>query len=82
LVSRSQVNLIRQFKFPHTKRTWSGIPIIASNMDTVGTIDMWKALSKNKCLTCLHKFVDTQDVIDTCKSGDADPNYVMISTGI
>ncbi len=51
-------------------------------MDTVGTVNMWKALSKYKILTCLHKFVDIDEVISAYKAGDADPNYMMISSGI
>ena len=42
LESRSQVNLEREFKFPHSTQIWKGIPIIASNMDTVGTIPMYE----------------------------------------
>ena len=39
-------------------------------------------MSKYKILTCLHKFVDLEEVVSAYKSGDADPNYMMISTGI
>lgn len=55
--SRNDVVLERDFKFPHSPQTWSGIPIIASNMDTVGTIEMYNTLSKFKILTCFHKFL-------------------------
>ena len=34
LVSRSDVNLVREFKFRHTEETWGGIPIVAANMDS------------------------------------------------
>ena len=36
LVSRSDVDLVREFKFRHAEGTWSGIPIVAANMDTTG----------------------------------------------
>jgi len=36
LRSRNEVNLSRTFKFKWSKQEWSGIPIIAANMDTVG----------------------------------------------
>ncbi len=55
LSSRKEVSLEREFKFPHTKKVWSGVPIIAANMDGVGTISMMKSLSKIKILTALHK---------------------------
>ena len=38
LKSRSDVELERQFTFKHSGQSWSGVPIIAANMDTVGTI--------------------------------------------
>ncbi|MBL8254496.1 MAG: GMP reductase, partial [Candidatus Competibacter sp.] len=40
LSSRTQVSLERTFKFRHTGRAWTGIPIMAANMDTVGTFAM------------------------------------------
>ena len=76
LKSRSDVNLERAFKFPHSKQIWKGIPIIASNMDTVGTIQMYHSLKKYNMLTCLHKFIDIDDYPD-----NNDNNY-MISIGI
>ena len=41
-----QVQLHRKFQFLHSKRTHEGVPIIASNMDTVGTFEMASALAK------------------------------------
>jgi hypothetical protein len=34
--SRNEVDLHRTFKFINSKQTWTGIPIIAANMDTTG----------------------------------------------
>ena len=34
------VFLERTFKFPNSNQTWTGVPIIAANMDTVGTYDV------------------------------------------
>ena len=36
----------RSFKFFNSKANHEGIPIIASNMDTVGTFEMAAALAK------------------------------------
>ena len=58
LESRKDVVLERDFKFPHSKQTWKGIPIIASNMDTVGTVPMYNKLKEYNILTCFHKFLD------------------------
>ena len=41
-----QVDLRRTFKFHNSKGTHQGVPIIASNMDTVGTFEMAAALAK------------------------------------
>ncbi|MFA5490431.1 MAG: GMP reductase [Candidimonas sp.] len=58
LASRSEVDLTRNIKFPHSGKTFSGVPIMASNMTTVGTIEMADKLSKFKAITVLHKFYD------------------------
>jgi len=46
LKSRADVDLTREFRFRNSKKTYEGIPIIASNMDTVGTFEMAIQLSK------------------------------------
>ncbi len=43
LKSRSEVELERTFTFKHPGFNWSGTPIIAANMDTVGTFRMAQA---------------------------------------
>ena len=81
LQSRSQVTLDREFKFPNTTSTWSGVPIIAANMDTIGTIEVARALSKHRIVTALHKFYCSADIKAAVDSG-LDPSYFMVSTGI
>ena len=56
LCSRSDVDLTRKIYFPISKQTWEGIPIIAANMDTIGTYEVYQSLSKYKIITALHKF--------------------------
>ena len=55
LKSRSQVSLERNFTFVNSHKKWSGVPIIAANMDTVGTFEMAEALAKEKIITAVHK---------------------------
>ena len=55
LGSRKQVILKREFHFRHTDYTWCGHPIVAANMDHVGTMEMSHALKRHTMLTCLHK---------------------------
>ena len=57
LKSRSQVDLNRTFKFMHTDTPWTGVPIMAANMDTVGTFEMALALADRA-----YFFVDGQVV--------------------
>ena len=56
--SRNDIDMEREFKFPHSSKTWKGVPIMASNMDTVGTIPMYEALNEFNILTCFHKFIN------------------------
>ena len=55
LKSRSQVNLEQNFTFLHSQRKWSGTPVIAANMDTVGTFELAKVLADFGLLTAIHK---------------------------
>ncbi|MBZ2279067.1 GMP reductase [Buchnera aphidicola] len=56
LKSRANVDLIRDFSFKYSNYTWSGVPLIASNMDTIGTFKMAESLSKFNILTAIHKY--------------------------
>ena len=42
LISRKEAGLVRQFTFRYSQQKWEGIPIIASNMDHTGTLDMYE----------------------------------------
>lgn len=76
--SRSEVSLERTFKFKYSPHTWTGVPIMVSNMDTTGTVEMALEMQKHKVLTCLHKYYTVDDLRDTC----LDMRYCAISTGI
>ena len=76
--SRSEVSLERIFKFKYSPYTWTGVPIIVSNMDTTGTIEMARELQKQKVLTCLHKYYTLSDLLQA----NLDKEYYAISTGI
>ena len=41
-----QVDLVRQYHFRNSGQTYSGVPVIAANMDTVGTFEMAAAMAK------------------------------------
>jgi len=76
--SRSEVSLERTFKFKYSTYTWTGVPIMVSNMDTTGTIEMALEMQKHKVLTCLHKYYTVEDL----KDKPLDIRYFAVSTGI
>ena len=84
LSSRNQIDLVRTFRFPYSTIEWSGIPIIAANMDTTGTFDVYDVLSNHKLLTCMNKHytVDDYQTYQESNKKPLDPNYFMVSTGI
>ena len=81
LNSRSQVNLEREIKFKNGSE-WRGIPMIAANMTSTGTFELYNVLSKQKIITAFHKFYKYADFKKYQENNILDPNYFMISTGI
>ena len=83
LKSRSQVSLERNFTFVNSKKKWSGVPIIAANMDTVGTFEMAEALAKDKIITAVHKHYSLEDW-NTFLGNQPESifDYIALSTGI
>lgn len=63
LTSRSEVDISREFAFLHSKRSYHGIPIIAANMDTVGTFEMAQALARHQLSVALHKHYAEDDLV-------------------
>jgi len=61
LTSRSEVDITRDFAFRHAKAPYHGIPIIAANMDTIGTFEMARALDGFGLSTALHKHYAVTD---------------------
>ena len=62
LKSRKDVDLNRKYTFKHSRSSWKGIPIIASNMDGVGEIDVAKKLTSHKLMTALTKQHDINKI--------------------
>ena len=83
LSSRSQVSLERTFNLMHTDRCWTGIPIMAANMDTVGTFAMAQALAGLGLFTAIHKHYSIAQwaaFADDLPSSVID--HIAVSTGI
>lgn len=64
LKSRNEVDIKREFKFLHAPIVYQGIPVVAANMDTTGTLEMAKALEPHQLSVALHKHYDTQAYAD------------------
>ena len=79
LNSRKEVELERKYTFKHSGKVYTGIPIMAANMDGVGTLRMAEEISRHKLFTCLTKshtfdmFADSIFKIGT--------DYFAVSTG-
>jgi GMP reductase len=80
LASRKEVDLHRTYKFKHSERQWYGVPIVASNMDGVGTFAMAEALAEHKALTCLTKDLTTPHIESLIKKIGV--SHFAVSTGI
>lgn len=82
LKSRSQVDLDRTFKFRHTETEWTGVPIMAANMDTVGTFEMALALAERNLFTAVHKHYTVEEwTTFLTEAPEGIENHVAVSTG-
>ncbi len=82
LASRAAVNLERTFTFLHSRRQWSGVPIIAANMDTVGTFEAAAVLARFDLVTAIHKHYPVAAWAAFLSGRDAGIGQrVMVSTG-
>ncbi len=56
--SRKEIDLSRTFKFRHSDLTWTGVPIISSNMASVTTPEVAWEMAKRGMLACIPKNAD------------------------
>lgn len=66
LGSRSEVDISRTFKMIHSGREFKGFPVIAANMDGVGTFEMAEAfeVDGHGLTAALHKHYALEDLTD------------------
>ena len=79
--SGKDVNLDANIKFPNSNLDWVGTPIMASNMDFVGTFEMGMALQNYHITTAVNKFYTTDEWINAINQG-LDMNYNFITFGL
>ncbi|CAN5893954.1 GMP reductase [soil metagenome] len=82
LKSRAEVSLVRKVRFRHSRSEWEGIPIIAANMDTVGTFEMANVLAQQQLITAIHKHYTIEQWSTYMTAAPASmANYICVSTG-
>ncbi len=93
LKSRKEVDLNRRLDFRNAEgqdRGFYGTPIIASNMDGVGTFEMARELRKSNMMTCLVKTYSVNELVEyfdptkgewTDRGINAISNFTIMSIG-
>ena len=81
LSSRKDVNLERTYKFKYSNSEWSGIPIMAANMDGVGELGVAEKMSEFDMITCLTKQHDIKKLNQYKKIKSIYKN-IAVSVGI
>jgi GMP reductase len=90
LGSRKEVDLERGFTFRNTaspkhenNRHYRGVPLMASNMDGVGTFEMADELASQKIMTCLVKTYSVEHLAAYFGTDSKERrDYVAMSIGI
>jgi GMP reductase len=81
LASRRDVTLDREFHFRNSGLKWSGVPIAAANMDSVGTFEMARAFAPFKMLVCIHKHATIEEWEAFAKESPECLPWVAVSAG-
>ena len=81
LTSRKDVCLERTFKFYHSPKTWTGVPIMTANMASSGTFEIAKTLSPHKIITTFHKYYTVDEYKGFFKDFN-NPDYIAYTIGI
>jgi len=63
LSSRAEVDLRREYVFKHSGKRYEGIPIVAANMDSTGTLAMARALEPLGLSVALHKHHEIDELV-------------------
>ena len=83
--SRKEVDLQRTYKFRNSQKEYTGIPIMAANMQGVGTFKMAEELIRVPLFTCLDKTYQPADIWDWLNNHVHKPDLcrnIAVSTGI
>lgn len=78
LKSRSEVNLDIAYITKHSKKRLYGRPIMISNMDGIGTIEMAEAVYPQRIFTLLTKFEDRKHIANFLRNKESEYTFVSI----
>lgn len=81
LKSRSEVSLSRTMVTRHSGRTITCVPLIAANMDTVGTFEMAVAFAEYDCMVAIHKHYSIDEWKNFVSDHPDVAKNVMVSSG-
>src|ERR1700754_986681 len=81
LTSRSEADITRTLRFRHADTSWTGFPLVASNMDTIGTFEMAAALLEFNALVALHKYYPAELLVQFFKSEASRNSFFTVGTG-
>lgn len=89
LNSRSEANVIREYKFKYYPHTINSCGIMAANMATTGTFAINNVLQKFQAITCLHKHYDFSNpqnrqyiIQNSLKEESQNNSFTFVSTGL
>jgi len=80
LSSRRDVDITRTFTFQNSQETYTCVPIVASNMDGVGTFSMAKVLQEYKMMTVITKTTTMSQWKEAVGQG-IKLKYISVCTG-
>jgi len=79
--SRKEIILETNIRFPNARISWDGIPIMASNMDFIGTFEMGTSLQGFGIATAISKFYTPNDWVNAINEG-LDFNFNFMTFGL
>jgi len=80
LTSRSNIELVREFRFYHSTRIWNGIPIMCANMSFC-SFEIAKKLAESRMLACLHKYHTVDELTKYFKDNPENIPYTWVTIG-
>lgn len=81
--SRNDVEVSARIGFPRAARTeFDGVPVMAANMDGVGTFEMADALRSRRMFTCLAKHYSADELIEYFSAEPSRAGHAAVTIGL